>query len=785
MSAPPTLASKNPFPAEAVVSFGTASLKSADLTYMRNADAELTAYIRAHPLENLRYGGAIGVRGGHGSGKTHLLTWLAGRLQASTAIRGAVLYGKCDSSRLSDLYRQLMQQLPRSEIVNLIQLALLNLARAKFRSAAVTESLADRLEDTGALQALQAEENLDLEQLRMQLLGKLEADSAGTEEMVRILLDIPSPGLGADAYQWLVGGEVSALAKLGVTKPLLRSRSESDVSNDVNAISALEVIAALHRLAGVPLLVLVDQLEVLLRSPTAAEFNQIGSLIKKFVEQLSRQSALTFIAGTPEAWKRLPPDVKDRLRIRDPLPVGSLTVEEVEALLNAYVEDQAELGAFQPEAVSRIRQLSGGSPREALRIAYKAFEASGGQLSAITDEVLLTGARDSGSIEERARTALAIADQVFDQWGTVLHDVVVGPGSVERTLLDSNGRTIAALLLVKATDFLDEVASAKRVAAIRSHCQEQWPNGELLIVAVGYSSGEVRDSLSDAIVFEEETLGSTLTARLAEARSRPDPAKEEARRAEAEEAEARRWESERHARTLNEVVERLERIERERRFQAESIARRVTERTEALSQPAQAERVVTTRAEISEALEVLQEALDREDRDRERSVIRSILIGNETSLHSGELAQLGQYYREVLSLDRMGGLDYSNLVRERIRLINQMRRTLNSGPLDILFNTKYLLMALASSALAFFITGIISSSNYERLHGPGYWLPPPQNFIQLLPYLFGVLGSLFLYLILASVFRDLLRRNRFRRRMEELESGRSVSGSIRDIYPQA
>jgi hypothetical protein len=92
--------------------------------------------------------------------------------------------------------------------------------------------------------------------------------------------------LGNSAHRWLTGNEVDDPEMLGVTHSLRSLPLDGNADADTSAISALETIASLHRIAGVPLLVLVDQLEVLLRTPGSAEFTTLGSLLKKFVEQL-------------------------------------------------------------------------------------------------------------------------------------------------------------------------------------------------------------------------------------------------------------------------------------------------------------------------------------------------------------------------------------------------------------------------------------------------------------------------------------------------------------------
>ena len=59
----------NPFPAEAVATFGKARITCDTLKYMVEMREELSRYLTAYPRDDARFGGAIGLSGGHGSGK--------------------------------------------------------------------------------------------------------------------------------------------------------------------------------------------------------------------------------------------------------------------------------------------------------------------------------------------------------------------------------------------------------------------------------------------------------------------------------------------------------------------------------------------------------------------------------------------------------------------------------------------------------------------------------------------------------------------------------------------
>ncbi len=134
---------------------------------------ELDAYLSHYPHPAKRYGGAIGVRGGHGSGKTHLAMWLGQRAEHITTINTQVLYAKADAPSLFAVYRQLVEQLPRFRIQEVIHQALLRVAEASTKRAVETEEPAQRIKSPGDLPVLYAENNLDPEQLFAELIERL------------------------------------------------------------------------------------------------------------------------------------------------------------------------------------------------------------------------------------------------------------------------------------------------------------------------------------------------------------------------------------------------------------------------------------------------------------------------------------------------------------------------------------------------------------------------------------------------------------------------------------
>lgn len=637
-SAQPT----NPFPREAVATYGQA-LRTCELSYMRRPCEELDLYLGEHQIRERRYGGAIGLRGGHGSGKTHLLGWLAERARSTTRARPTVLYAKADSTRLFDLYRQLVPLEDRERVRELITQGLRNMGREYSGRARITESVKERIDDPIEFSRLFDEGILDREQLFYMLRERLQ-DTRVPREIPLTLLAVDSPTLGERAFAWFRGDDVGEFPELGLPHPLTRlgAIGEASADPDVASINALEALAALHHLADVPLVILLDQFEVLLRADFQRQ-QTLFSIIKKLVEQVGGQNALLLIAGNEEFWRLLARDVSPRLRFREPLSLGSLDEAETQSVLDARA---GRKGAFPPNAVKIIHHLSGGNVREILQIAHHAFEATGGALEQVTEDVLLRSADSSGTVADQHRLALEMADPVLAEHaagaGKVVKDVAVAQDIVIDRLLYLAGTPVVSLVIVRATDKLSEVDSARRVNAVRTYLAERFPRTQMIVVAVGYSSDEIRRLLgvtSSTVVFNESTFQGLLRAEAVNLVARFEAAGGTVGGADAAVLKA-----------LNELSTYIDQIGVKReREEAEAQERLVTS-TQVLTAAAREERALRTRWEMVDELDALQGALASGAHDLERQRIRSLLVANETSIKDKLFDHLGGVYLDIVSL---------------------------------------------------------------------------------------------------------------------------------------
>ncbi|WP_457447101.1 hypothetical protein [Roseateles sp. P5_E4] len=765
----------NPFPAEAVASYGTRLVTCAKLQYMEEPHRLLSDYLACYALEDRAFGTAIALSGEQGSGKTHLLTWLAEKARESATIRSTVLYAKCDSNDMLSLYRALMKGLERSVIIDIIQLALLTLAREKVRSAAMTEALIETLGTVGGLQQLEQQGNLDLDLLRQDLLVKLSSSHDVGTLLARALLDVPSSQYGVEAYTWISGGPSDKnLAAIGVAAPLGAADAET------NAIAALEVIAALHQVAGVPLIILVDQAEVVLFTEDDRRRREMGSLIKKLAEQAARQRSLLVIAGMPRAWTVLPPDVQPRFRTPKPLTVGELSEQECRLLLEAYLGALMPLGGH--AIVGPLRELSGGSPRDVLRIAHHAFEDSHGDLWNADERKLLGAAMKAGSLETKAQQALVEIDLILTAFGTVTRDLKIGEDLAERGVLDDQGQLCLLVKIVMATDAVDEVGTARRIQRLRETFRSLGLDGKLLVVSVGYSSAEIRRLLgNDKFVnFTAPDFSASFKSTALPLLKSKQPVGDSAGSPAAASSSV----------DLHSMSKRLDDLEAERKADADRIAQDVALRLSDVASARSVEIKARSRQEILEALDSLEEALfEGVSASRQKQMVRAMLVSNEQYLQLPALDVFGDLYLDLLAAERMKTSTDSK--DDRAYVISQMRARIGkSSNMNSQARLRQLFYATLAGLGGFLLTGILSNSRAtsDSRQSPIFLLPEPRDLIGALPFLCLAISVITAY---AAMFVWLRKRSRDRRDAYDIAELRerfklpTTDDSLKASYPQA
>ena len=591
-------------------------------------------------------GGALGLVGGHGSGKTYLLSWLRSQILGMTSSESRIAYAKADTPQFSDVYGQLLRNFSHQGLQEITTRALREIAKSITGAALATEGTARRIGQGADLEFIYDGKAVDKNELFLSLkrtirsVGPASAVAEKVAEMVGLLED---PTIGLAAFDWLCGGPVGNPV-LPVSGPLFATTTNcpGDDASDV-AVAALEALAALFRLAGIPLILMVDQMENFLPNEEAMAGGT--STIKKLSEQVGGQKAFIVLAGTRVAWDRFPRDVGPRIVRREPLPVGNLKLEETTALLHAYLGGTTR---FTPHSVAQIHLLSGGNPREILQTAHQCFKLVAGRLADLDEATIFRAAQASGTLAEREKSALTDIDRVLGRVGVWAQERRLRDGNLVHRFIEDEKMPVAALVVASATDPLAEVTAAERLASMRSALVEVSNEAELVVVTVGYSSERVRrlvETISHIVIYGspafEQELQSTMSAlvlarRKAHASSTSQPLP---------------W-LQQVLDHINQLQADLGDLKTQREAQAQSTAVALEKGVATANEEAQAASTARKRWELLETLESLAAALSGDAPGDEAGLVRSMLITNEAYVRVAALDYLGSLYLRALDLDR-------------------------------------------------------------------------------------------------------------------------------------
>ena len=186
-----------------------------------------------------------------------------------------------------------------------------------------------------------------------------------------------------------------------------------------------------------------------------------ASIVKKMVEQVARQDGIIVLTGTEPVFERFPRDVSPRFYQREPLVAGHLSRDETRSLLSAHARNREK---FTETAIGTIRDLSGGNPREILRIAHEAWALSAGRPASVTDDILIAAAGKTGSLADRAKVARQMIDNVVARTNLLPRTdiVLVGGGKIDR-LIGPTGPNLfepsLAIVITTAADATQEAAA--------------------------------------------------------------------------------------------------------------------------------------------------------------------------------------------------------------------------------------------------------------------------------------------------------------------------------------
>jgi len=182
--------------------------------------------------------------------------------------------------------------------------------------------------------------------------------------------------------------------------------------------------------------------------------------------------------------------------------------------------------------------------------------------------------------------------------------------------------------------------------------------------------------------------------------------------------------------------------------------------------------------------------MERQDIERERKLLRTILIANESYFHNNALENLGKLYRDLMNFPRYYEEDSRDAHARRV-VLKAMYQELDRRPstyLTVLQSPYFQWWALTNAVLAI-VTGILSSMREFLPLGRFMLMPAPFDFISVLPFIFGFAAVLMITMggigwRLNAIHRSKT-NNMIRDLREHFELRSKQSISIRDSYPQA
>ena len=147
---------ENPFPAQAVMTFGQLPKRPAELKFMTDAFEPVEQYLIAYSKADLAAApterSALGLSGEHGSGKTFLLAWIRDKVADFKSLPAKVAYAKADTPLFVDIYRQLLRNFTLPVMQEVVGVALRRIAIQRTGAAAASEGRSRELVDGAALE---------------------------------------------------------------------------------------------------------------------------------------------------------------------------------------------------------------------------------------------------------------------------------------------------------------------------------------------------------------------------------------------------------------------------------------------------------------------------------------------------------------------------------------------------------------------------------------------------------------------------------------------------------
>lgn len=382
----------NPFPNYPVAGLDAGEDDELRLTVrtpgILRAEELVTEYVRGFGEDMLPRGLNASVRGEFGSGKTHLLSYVAGYARGECRGRDlepAVLSASAMEASPVDWYRAAVgPQLAALDLERLVFDLYVEAAKVVAGGAPLTAGAVAHIEeDPLEVRTLIRRDLLNATSVEREMLSMLDRALPEVAPEIRTALE----GLLSESkpcIRWLEGRDLSERESSVTGLPRA-------LDSDRLAADAIVAIAAVHSHLGRPFLLLVDELEHFVRFDEGSGRKADVTWLKRLLERLEGCAAATFVAGHSTAWEGHP-DYLDRFTPEATVLLEPLSAEQVMEMVDRLSGDR---GSFGPETGQAVADAAAGSIRGAISILYRLYEESEG----------FAGPLDAGAVAAAADAA--------------------------------------------------------------------------------------------------------------------------------------------------------------------------------------------------------------------------------------------------------------------------------------------------------------------------------------------------------------------------------------------
>ena len=482
----------------------------------------VTAYANSYESDGRRTEHFLGVRGDHGSGKTHAIRYAMKQADAEATKRDVPLfqiYLKIEGPSLIEAYRSALRQI---SLAHLRRLSLSFIGRTAINR--VREDYGDTERAAEETELIQADPEHAYKLFRDYFVGQgavevtnaeeLTKEAGGFDDFQRALSYLTSPQLVNCAYKWLSGQPVTEgeQRQLGVS---------GSMASDVVAKWGLRLVAALFGAAHEPLIVYLDQLEKLVLGSDGSVSPQKYGELHFLTENIPRASAMLVLSGNEDTWSAMPRDLRARLAgAMVTLPI--LSVSEAEDLVRVYLapsRGDAKPGQlprglypFGRSAVREMVRLSSGNSRRLLKLCNWTFERAFPERELIDAALAKATYDERATTPERDRAAVAreLEEVILARGLSYRRDFAVAEREIDFAILGSDGTPMLLLELSEALFHVQEAKQAMENLTFVEGLRDSGSATRFTLVVLGYVSPEVTDSLRrvahDLIVYDPDTF---------------------------------------------------------------------------------------------------------------------------------------------------------------------------------------------------------------------------------------------------------------------------------------